>query len=63
MDAALIRQVWRRAAGRCEYCQLSQEFDDRTFEIDHIIARKHDGQTLAGNLALELLPVQLIQGL
>ena len=43
MDAALIRQVWRRADGRCEYCQLSQEFDDRPFEIDHIRSRKHLG--------------------
>lgn len=52
MDAALIRQVWRRAASRCEYCQLPQEFDDRSFEIDHIISRKHHGPTVAGNLAL-----------
>jgi len=32
MDAALIRLVWQRAKGCCEYCQLSQEWDDRPFE-------------------------------
>jgi 5-methylcytosine-specific restriction endonuclease McrA len=53
MDAALVRLVWRRAGGRCEYCQLSQEFDEeRPFEIDHVISRKHEGPTVSGNLAL-----------
>src|SRR5262249_59198255 len=52
MDAALIRYVWQRARGRCEYCQLPQEFDDRPFEIDHIRSRKHHGPTVADNLAL-----------
>jgi hypothetical protein len=52
MDASLIRQVWRRADGRCEYCQLSQELDDRPFEIDHIRSQKHRGPTLSRNLAL-----------
>ncbi len=51
MEAALIRLVWQRAHGRCEYCQLAQEFDDRPFEIDHIISRKHHGETAAANLA------------
>jgi len=52
MDAALVRLVWQRAGGCCEYCQLSQEWDDRPFEIDHIISKKHQGPTVAGNLAL-----------
>jgi hypothetical protein len=52
MDAALVRQVWQRAAARCEYCGISQVFDDTPFEIDHIIARKHDGATVLHNLAL-----------
>jgi hypothetical protein len=39
MDGALIRQVWRRADDRCEYSRLSQRFDDRAFEIDHIMNR------------------------
>lgn len=52
MDASLVRQVWQRADGCCEYCQIAQDFDDAPFEIDHIIARKHQGPTIAGNLAL-----------
>jgi hypothetical protein len=31
---------------------MPQDFDDITFEIDHIIPRKHGGLTVAGNLAL-----------
>jgi len=52
MDAALIRLVRQRARGRCEYCQMPQAADDATFEIDHIVARKHGGPTAAGNLCL-----------
>jgi hypothetical protein len=52
MDAALIRLVWQRAKGRCEYCQMPQVADVATFEIDHVISRKHSGPTQAGNLCL-----------
>jgi len=52
MDEELRRLVWRRARGRCEYCQLHQDFSRIPFEIDHVIARKHGGATAAGNLAL-----------
>lgn len=62
MEAALIREVWRRADGRCEYCQLSQEFDDRAFEIDHIRSRKHHGPTVAGNLALSCFRCNSFKG-
>jgi hypothetical protein len=57
MDAALTRQIWRRAHGRCEYCRFSQEFDDRPFEIDHIRSQKHGGRTVASNLALSCFPI------
>jgi hypothetical protein len=52
MDAELVELVWRRAGGRCEYCQMHHENDELHFEIDHIIARKHRGLTRAGNLCL-----------
>jgi hypothetical protein len=52
MERALQALVWQRANGRCEYCQLSQEQDDLTFAIDHIIAKKHRGADRAGNLCL-----------
>jgi hypothetical protein len=44
--------VWRRAGGRCEYCQISWENLDLPFEVDHIIADHHLGQTRANNTCL-----------
>jgi hypothetical protein len=52
MERALEELVWRRAGGRCEYCQVPQALDRLPFEIDHIIARKHHGPTRASNLCL-----------
>jgi hypothetical protein len=52
MDEALAALVWERAGHRCEYCRLHQDHSWLTFEIDHIIARKHGGKSVAGNLAL-----------
>ena len=52
MDATLTRLVWQRARGRCEYCRIPQAADDAPFEIDHIIAWKHIGPTIASNLCL-----------
>jgi HNH endonuclease len=52
MDASLIRLVWQRAGHRCEYCHVPQQFDEVPFEVDHIIARKHRGETVSSNLAL-----------
>lgn len=52
MNAALEGLVRRRAGSRCEYCRLPQVGSRAAFEIDHIIARKHRGRTVAGNLAL-----------
>ncbi len=52
MEAALVRQVWQRAGDCCEYCRIPQDRTNLTFEIDHIIPRKHSGPTVARNLAL-----------
>jgi hypothetical protein len=52
MEAALTRQVWQRARRCCEYCRMPQDYDDATFEIDHIIPKKHGGLDVATNLAL-----------
>jgi HNH endonuclease len=62
MDAALTRLVWQRAGNSCEYCQLPQEYDDRVFEIDHIISRKHKGPTMARNLALSCFRCNSFKG-
>lgn len=45
------RQVQERAAGRCEYCLLSEEDAFFSHEPDHIIAEKHGGETSLTNLA------------
>lgn len=52
MNAALIRLVWQRAKGCCEYCRMCQQFEKLAFAIDHIISKKHHGPSTAGNLAL-----------
>jgi len=62
MDAALARQVWLRAHHCCEYCRMPQDYDDLTFEIDHIIARKHGGATVASNLALSCFRCNSFKG-
>lgn len=56
MDAAVEELVWDRAGSCCEYCQMPQEYDSFTHEIDHVIAIKHGGPTLARNLALACFP-------
>ena len=52
MQADLLELVWQRANRRCEYCGFPAEWAYQPFQIDHIIAEKHDGQTVADNLAL-----------
>lgn len=48
----LRRLVVNRAAGRCEYCGLSQEGQEATFHIDHVLPLSAGGATTEGNLAL-----------
>jgi HNH endonuclease len=62
MDASLEWLVWRRAADRCEYCQMPQQADVLPFHIDHIIAQQHGGETAAGNLALACYACNLHKG-
>lgn len=45
-------EVIQRAQGRCEYCLIHQDDTEATHEIDHLVAIKHGGQTISGNLAL-----------
>ena len=48
---ALRPHIRARAQGRCEYCHLPEEADFAQYEIDHIIAEQHGGQTALENLA------------
>jgi HNH endonuclease len=43
--------VQKRACGRCEYCWFHEEDAWEPHQPDHIIARKHRGQTVDENLA------------
>jgi hypothetical protein len=52
MEEGLAQTVWHRARARCEYCRLAQEHSILTFEIDHIVPRKHGGATVLSNLCL-----------
>ena len=52
MNRELARTVRERAADTCEYCRLPQSALPLPFQIDHIIAEQHGGETIASNLAL-----------
>jgi hypothetical protein len=62
MDRALKNLVWQRAGNCCEYCRMPQEYDDGTFEIDHIIAVTHGGPTRASNLCLACFSCNSFKG-
>ena len=53
------RLVIQRAAGRCEYCGLSQKGQEATFHIDHVIPVVVGGKTVAENLALACVSCSL----
>lgn len=47
----LRTEVAKRANHRCEYCLLPEAYAIYPFEIDHVIAVKHGGNTVLENLA------------
>lgn len=49
----------QRAGNRCEYCQLSQEGQEATFHIDHVIPVTNGGKTTSDNLALACVSCSL----
>lgn len=62
MKASLVKLVWRRARNSCEYCRMPQQFDPLPFQIDHVVAAKHSGETKSANLALSCLSCNLRKG-
>ena len=59
-DETQHARVRRRAGGRCEYCHLRQVHAPFiSFHIDHIIPRKHGGDTVDSNLALACIHCNL----
>lgn len=59
IPAEVRRLVSQRATGRCEYCGLSQEGQEATFHLDHIMPVAAGGQTTAENLALACVSCSL----
>ncbi len=59
VSARLRRLVVMRAGRRCEYCGLSQDSQEATFHIDHIVPRMAGGLSLADNLALACVSCSL----
>ena len=59
ISAALRQQVVQRAAGRCEYCRLSQQGQEATFHIDHVMPVARGGKTHLDNLALACVSCSL----
>src|SRR5437868_2359719 len=43
-------EIAERAEFLCEYCLLAEGDALFAFQVDHIISRKHEGQTVASNL-------------
>jgi len=62
MPPSQRQQVWDRALGCCEYCQLPQDHDPRPFHLDHIRPQKHGGPTVIENLALCCAACSLYKG-
>ena len=62
LPAALRRLVAKRARDCCEFCLIHQDDVAQQHEIDHLVARKHGGQTVAENLALTCLPCNRHKG-
>ncbi len=52
IPTVLRNLVHTRAGGICEYCLIDEEISFAKHQIDHIIAEKHGGETVAENLAL-----------
>ena len=52
MNRHLSLAIRERADHRCEYCRLPQSAFPLPFQIDHVRAEKHGGETIESNLAL-----------
>ena len=52
VNRALVRTVRERAGERCEYCRIPQFALPLPFQMDHIMAEQHEGESVPENLAL-----------
>ncbi len=52
IPARMRRDVWRLAAGCCEYCRSQARFAMQPFSVEHIAPRSRGGDSSRSNLAL-----------
>lgn len=62
IPADIRKQVRHRANERCEYCLKPDKYGLFVFQIDHIIAQKHDGLSEIDNLAWACFKCNNIKG-
>lgn len=51
MNPSLVELVRCRARSRCEYCLLPESLVSTPFQVDHVMAQSHGGESTADNLA------------
>ena len=59
IPAHLERRVRQRANDHCEYCGLSQQWQEATFHVDHVKPKSVGGKTALDNLALACVSCSL----
>lgn len=62
MDERLRRLVRERAGDRCEYCRVPAFADQLPFQVDHIVALVHRGETKLENLAWSCFDCNVYKG-
>ena len=62
MDRALRNLVWHGPGTAANTAACRGEYDDTTFEIDHIVATSHRGPTRASNLCLACFTCNSFKG-
>ena len=55
MTRSLLLEVQRLAGERCDYCRMPAAYDPLPFQLDHIIAQQHGGETVLENTAWSCL--------
>ena len=55
MKRGLLHQLRQLARDQCDYCRLPTTYDPLPFQVDHIIAQQHSGETVIENLAWSCL--------
>lgn len=61
-ETTLRDRVASRAGHCCEYCRLPERWTSLPFQLDHIVAEKHEGETSLENLAYACLHCNSFKG-